>query len=208
MDYHTPITAEEQPANIVVYGHNMASGEYFGKLPYYFNYSWSNNNPDDISFYQQYPTITFSTLYKTSTYKIFGGMLVNTEKEAGKVFKYHMKRTFKDKADFDNYCAEILDRSTFINPDVNLKYGDNLLTLSTCRFGYGDADLRWFIFARETSEGESPEVDVSKAYANPSPKFYDLYYELYAGKWLGDTKVPDSWQGRGWKEDIIADFKQ
>ena len=119
-----------------------------------------------------------------------------------------MKRNFKDKADFDSFCAESLDRSTFINPDVNLKYGDNLLTLSTCMFGYGDADLRWVIFARETREGESPEVDVSKAYANPSPKFYDLYYDIFGGNWLGGNKIPDSWQGRGWKEDIIVDFRQ
>lgn len=197
-DYHAPITPQSQPANVVLYGHNMTSGEYFGKLPYYFNYARSAGDPSNISFYKQNPTITFSTLYETSTYKIFGGILTNTKSEAGEVFRYHTVRNFKSKAEFDDYCANILDRSNFINPDVNLKYGDELLTLSTCMPGYGDAaDSRWVIFARKVREGEDPSVDVEKAFANPSPLFYDLYYQIYDSEW----------EGRGWSEDIIQGYK-
>lgn len=196
VDYRCEITAEKRSANIVVYGHNMASGAYFGLLPRYFNYDYTRNK-NDISFYKNNPTLTFSTLYKSSEYKIFGGMLVKVN-SGDDDFQYHRIHDFENKAQFDDFCAEILDRSTFINPDVDLKYGDNLLTLSTCILSkaYGDCEKRWVLFAREVREGESAEVDVSRAYSNPSPLFYDEYYAARGGKW----------QGRGWKEDIIAGY--
>ena len=204
-DYHAPVTATSRPANIVIYGHNMGTGEYFGQLFDYCNYSMSTGDPTNISIYKRFPTIKFDTLYKESTYKIFGGMLVNVEEEYGEVFPYHMIRDFETKSDFDSFCAEVLDRSTFINPDVDLKYGDNLITLSTCSWGYGtpnigngEAQLRWVIIAREVRDGEDPSVDVSKAYYNPTPKFYDAYYKNFVGT--------DGWEGRGWKEDIIYGY--
>lgn len=196
VDYRCEISAEKQSANIVIYGHNMASGAYFGLLPRYNNYD-INRNKNDISFYKENPTLTFSTLYKSSTYKIFGGMLVKVN-SGDDDFQYHRIHDFENKEQFDNFCADILDRSTFINPDVDLKYGDNILTLSTCVLNkaYGDCEKRWVLFAREVREGEDPEVDVSKAYANPSPMFYDEYYAVRGG----------SWKGRGWKENIIAGY--
>lgn len=197
VDYHEKITPTSEPANIVVYGHNMKSGEYFGKLPYYFNWGFSNGDHNDISFYKTHPTVEFSTLYKTSTYKIFAAMMLNTEEDAGDVFPYHTKHNFDSKADFNEYVAEILDRSTFYNPDVNVQYGDQLLTLSTCMFGYGDTELRFVVFARETREGEDPSVDVEKAYANPNPKFYDMYYDMY----------DYTWKGRKWDKNLLVGYE-
>lgn len=197
VDYHEKITPTSEPANIVVYGHNMSSGEYFGRLPYYFNWGFSNADHNDISFYKSHPTVEFSTLYKTSTYKIFAAMMLNTEEDAGDVFPYHLKHNFDSRADFNEYVAEILDRSTFYNPDVNVQYGDQLLTLSTCMFGYGDVELRFVVFARETREGEDPSVDVEKAYANPNPKFYDLYYKKYNY----------TWNGRKWDKKLLVRYE-
>lgn len=214
VDYRCDFKEGNDTGNIVIYGHNMLEAyghiDYFGVLIQYFNYAKKNygadgkltqkdiENPDskvnDISFYKNHPTITFSTLYEESTYKIFGGIMVNTEKVAGDVFYYHRVHNFENKDDFDNFCAEILDRSCFINPDVDLKYGDELLTLSTCIFGYGQpAKARFVLFARKTRDGESPEVDVDKAYANPSPKFYDMFDQIFGYKW----------EGRKWPTDII-----
>lgn len=196
VDYRCEISAEKRSANVVIYGHNMNSGAYFGRLPRYNNYDISRDK-NDISFYKENPTLTFSTLYKSSTYKIFGGMLIKVN-SGDDDFQYHRIHDFENKEQFDNFCADILDRSTFINPDVDLKYGDNILTLSTCILNkaYGDCEKRWVLFAREVREGEDPEVDVSRAYANPSPMFYDEYYAVRGG----------SWKGRGWTEDIIAGY--
>ncbi|MGN1119765.1 MAG: class B sortase, partial [Oscillospiraceae bacterium] len=194
-DYHVPITAESEPANIILYGHNMSSGEYFAKLTRYFNYRNVNNY--GMEYVRDYPTLTFSTLYEQRTYKIFAGMLVNTRESEGEVFNYIAKRNFENKADFDEYCAKILDRSTFLNPDINLKYGDKLLTLSTCIFDYGkNLQLRWVVFARAVRDGENPEVDTSKAYPNPDPLYFDYYYSLNGG----------SWGGRKWPAEMIQGF--
>ncbi|MBD5130831.1 MAG: class B sortase [Ruminococcaceae bacterium] len=205
VDYHNKVTAGGKPDNTVIYGHNDAGAEYFGGLPNYFNYSITTGDPDNISFYKAHPTITYNTIYKNSTYKIFAGMLANVYEEDGEVFPYHTVRTFGSKADFDNYVANILDRSNFYNTDVDVQYGDKLLTLSTCMWGYGtpsisasrDAHLRWVIFAREVREGEDASVDVSKAYANPDPLFFDAYYNNYAG---------GSWGGRKWPKELLKDY--
>lgn len=194
-DYRDPITADDQPANIVLYGHNMSSGEYFARLTRYFNYRPSGNT--GMEFYKQHPTLTFSTLYEKSTYKIFAGVLMNVRKKDGEVFRYIDGLNFGTKAEFDDYCANILDRSTFYSPDVDLKYGDELLTLSTCIFDYGDAfDLRWVVFARKVRDGEDPTVDVERAYANPDPLYFEKYYRYYGG----------SWGGRQWPADLIQGY--
>lgn len=191
-DYREKITPENTPANIILYGHNVSSGEYFAKLTRYFNYRSQLNY--GLEWYEKYPTITFNTLYRNSTYKIFAGMLVNTDEKDGEVFYYLNGRSFGSKAEFDDYIAQILDRTTFYT-DVDLKYGDNLITLSTCILDYG-VNARWVIFGREVREGESTEVDVSKAYENPDPLYFDYYYKVYGG----------SWGGRKWDPAMIYDY--
>ena len=217
VDYRCDMEGGKNPGNIVVYAHNMLAVpseiDYFGVLIQYFNYDKKhygsdgklhqndienpNSGVNNISFYKQHPTINFSTLYENSTYKIFGGMMLNTNSYAGDVFNYHRVHSFANKKEFDSFCAEVLDRSCFINPDVDLRYGDELLTLSTCMWGYGDTDLRFVVFARETREGESPTVDVSKAYANPNPKFYQLYYDIYNY----------TWEGRKWDKNLLVGYE-
>lgn len=191
-DYREKITAEHTPANIILYGHNVSTGEYFARLTRYFNYRTQLNY--GLDWYKKYPTITFNSLYRKSTYKIFAGMLVNTQEEDGEVFYYLRGRKFKNKAAFDDYVANILDRTTFYT-DVDLKYGDNLITLSTCILDYG-IDARWVIFGREVRDGEDPTVDVSKVYENPDPLYFDYYYNVFGG----------SWGGRKWDPAMIYDY--
>lgn len=193
-DYRHDLSAGNEPANTILYGHNMASGEYFGKVPRYFNYK-PGQESQGIEFYKAYPTFTFSTLYEKNTYKIFGGMMVNTQTSEGEVFYYLNGREFSTKAEFDEYVAQILDRSTFYT-DVDLKYGDHLITLSTCIMDYGSWNLRWVLFGRKVREGEDPTVDVSKAYANPDPLYFDAYYRVYGGQW----------SGRKWPAEMIFDY--
>ena len=191
-DYREKITPQNTPANTILYGHNVVTGEYFAKLTRYFNYRYGKDN--GLDWYRSYPTITFNTLYHDKTYKIFAGILANVDEEDGEVFYYLQGRKFKNKASFDDYIAQILDRSTFYT-DVDLQYGDNLITLSTCILDYG-VDCRWVIFGREVREGEDPTVDVSKAYENPDPLYFDYYYKVYGG----------SWGGRKWDPAMIFDY--
>lgn len=194
-DYREPISYDTEPANIILYGHNMKSGEYFHNVTNYFN-TKIGRDETNLSFYKEHPTFTFSTLYEKYTYKIFGGMLVHTEKKNGEVFYYLQGRNFGTKDAFDEYIANILDRSSFYT-DVDLQYGDRLITLSTCILDYGDWDMRWVLFGRRVREGEDPSVDVSKAYHNPDPLYFDAYYNYFGG----------SWGGRKWPSEMIYGFE-
>ncbi len=189
-DYREPLTADSEPANLILYGHNMASDEYFGKVDRYFNYK--PGSPYGISYIQKYPTFTFSSLYEKHTYKIFAGMLVNTQKSEGDVFYYLRGRNFANEENFNEYVANILDRSSFYT-DVDVQYGDKLITLSTCILDYQGWDLRFVLFGRRVREGEDPTVDASKAYENPDPLYFDSYYYYYGG----------SWGGRKWDEELL-----
>ena len=83
-DNHVPM---EDANNLVLYGHNMQSGEYFAQLTHYYPYS-SHYYSDSLGgfdknafldYYAQYPTIQFDTLYEEGTYKVFAGIFINTE---------------------------------------------------------------------------------------------------------------------------------
>ena len=53
------------------------------------------------------------------------------------------------------------------------------------------------MFARRVRDGESPEVDTSKAVINPDPLYFKYYYQVNGGEWKGrnwdaDTESTDT----------------
>ena len=200
-DYKCKFTTRTRPANIVLYGHNMASGKSFAKLTRYcvWNNSKITGQRLGISQYVASPTITFDTIWEKGTYKVFAAIFVNTETKNGSVFQYYKQRKIPNEAQFFDYIGNIMDRS-MICTDVDLEYGDELLTLSTCYYPLGkeNADTRFVVFARRVREGESTEVDTSKAYENPSPLYFDYYYTVRGG----------SWGGRNWDTSKVKGFDE
>lgn len=180
--------------NLILFGHNMISGNMFATVRYYLP---NDASREPIAFYKVHPTVMIQTVDgKTHVYKIFGAMLANTQEQYGEVFKYSNKTSFRDEADFNNYCAQILDRSWF-HTNVDLQYGDKLLTLSTCYWPLGEEiDTRWVVFAREVRPGESEYVDTSLATRNYNAKLFDYYYNLIGGQWYG----------RNWDESLIKGY--
>ena len=187
--------------NLVIYGHDIAnSKEYFSTLVFYDPYSSSgggyNFNGDFISYYKENPTLEFDTLWEEGTYKIFAGIYINTEDKDGYPYPYYQKRQFKNELQFMDFVGNIMDRSTFYT-DVDLEYGDQIITLSTCCYTIGkDVDARFALFARKVREGEDPSVDVSKITINPDPLFFDAYYARRGG----------GWGGRNWDISLVKDF--
>ena len=189
IDYLCEFTTRTRPANIIIYGHNMRSGPSFAKLTTYCPWYYTGYNKSgtgfSISQYTENPTITFNTVWEEGTYKVFAAMFVNTMQEHGDVFRYYRQRTITSEYEFYNYIANILDRSQFYT-DVDLQYGDELLTLSTCYYPLGNnVDTRFVVFARRVREGESTEVDVSKATINYDPLYFKYWYQVYGGSWGG-----------------------
>ena len=191
----------KRPANTIIYGHNMMQGPSFAKLTSYCPWYSCGFGATSLYSLRQYltaPTVTFDTIWEKGTYKVFAAMYVNTEEKHGEVFKYYKQRTIANEGEFYDYIGNIMDRSQFYT-DVDLEYGDELLTLSTCYYPLGsNVDTRYVVFARRLREGESPEVDTSKAYINPSPLYFDYFYSVNGG----------SWAGRNWDTSKVKGFDE
>ncbi len=192
-DYRNVFEPDRLSANTILYGHNMWNGDtMFAKLSrYYEPNAFSDPKEyvnDPLRFYREHPTVTFNTLYGDAQWKVFACVLFNTQEELGEVFPYLNYRDFSNKDSFNNFILDIMDRSVLWT-DVDLKYGDEILTLSTCYYPYKKevADTRVAVFCRKVREGESEstEVDVSKAQRNPDPLKFRFQYEREGGTWGG-----------------------
>ncbi|MCI5579654.1 MAG: class B sortase [Oscillospiraceae bacterium] len=171
--------------NIILFGHNMASGDCFA---YVMHYVPNDASREPLAFYKVHPTILFQQDGgQSETYKVFAGMLVNTQKEYGEVFDYTTKTQFNSADEFNRYILDVMDRSWFYT-DVDIQYGDKLLTLSTCYWPLGRSiETRWVILARKVRPGESEYVDTSVAERNWGAKLFDYYYQIINTQWYGSN---------------------
>lgn len=162
--------------NKILFGHNMANGDFFA---YVMHYVPDDRYTEPLSFYKTHPTIQMATPDGgNAVYKIFAGIIANTESRYGEVFDYITKTRFDSVDDFNNYIIEIMDRSWFFT-DVDLTYGDDLITLSTCYWPIDrTVDTRWVLFARKVRDGEDPAVNTAVAKRNYQAKLFDYYYEV------------------------------
>lgn len=171
--------------NIILFGHNMASGDCFA---YVMHYVPNDASREPLAFYKVHPTVLFQEPGgQSETYKIFAGIIANTQEQYGEVFDYTTKTQFTSAADFNQYILDIMDRSWFYT-DVDLQYGDKILTLSTCYWPLGRSiDTRWVIFARKVRPGESEYVDTSVAERNWGAKLFEYYYDVVNTQWYGSN---------------------
>ena len=182
-DYEGIINSTEMPNNVIIYGHNLLTKNAFQPLSYY--------RSKGIDFLKENYLINFDTLYNRGQYLIFAVFLVNTKEEHGEVFDYQNNVYFKDKADFDSFVGECLDRSYYYT-GIDVTYGDQLLTLSTCDFSMF-SDMRLVVVARKLRNDEEPMLDTSTfidntgydADGNVKRKMFDAYYETYSCQWAG-----------------------
>ena len=85
----------------------------------------------------------------------------------GYVFDYHNYLDLSDRAVYDRFMKNIEQRNEIVT-SVDVKYGDEFLTLSTCSNEFEPS--RFVIFARRTRKGESTDVDTSGAHINSDAK--------------------------------------
>lgn len=190
MDYRNKVTADGHSGNLVLYGHNMAVGTFFAPLNEYWRTMYDSYDEPSKSFYKEHPVIRFDTLYEQAEWKVFGFGLFNVAESRGEVYEYNQKLDFTSEDDFNDYIINIMDRSDIFT-DVDLKYGDDILTLSTCCWPYeGSGDtVRLAIFARKIRKGESDSVDVEKAVGNPYVRRWQWVYDKVSGgyDWFQST---------------------
>lgn len=153
----------KQSNNIVIYGHNQADGTMFGTLK---KYKIKKQSTGNFSFYQQNPTFKFSNLYEEYTYKIIAIFVIEVEPRHtrdGVIFDYHNYIKFAGERNFDKFKENILKR-TAVNTGVDFDENDKFMTLSTCSNEFEPSRL--VVIGRRVRDGESPEVDTSKAEIN------------------------------------------
>lgn len=157
VDWRATIEQGQQSDVLTIYGHAAANGTYFAPVKKF----------KDIEYYKTHPTLNFNTVYGDGIYKIIGFFMEDVGSDNTKMFNYHDKIELTEK-DFNAYISEMNKRSYF-NTGVDVKYGDQLVALSTC-----DEDVikgtatpfRVVLVARKVRDGESAKVDTSKATIN------------------------------------------
>lgn len=181
--YATPldeITATDPgPTNLILYGHNMASGKMFANVHYY-----KDGGKNAVSYYQKHPLIYVDTIARKATFKIFAVFMADTDSSAGLAsnfeLTYHQKVNFTSESDFNSYLKEIRDRSYLDIPAVDVKYGDQLVMLSTCASRTREMeDGKIVLVGRMVREGESDEVDTSTAALNTDKVMPARYVKIH-----------------------------
>ena len=107
--------------NIVIYGHHMNDGTMFADLCGY----------ADRGFYEGHKTIRFDTLSGSGEYEVVAAFRFNTNRDT---FRYN-EYTNMDEAEFAEFLENVRARALY-DTDMEVEYGDTLLTLSTCEYTY------------------------------------------------------------------------
>ena len=161
----------ENSDNLIIYGHNMYDDQMFGCLKYY---NWRED------YYGLHPVIDLRSNYENYKYKIFAFFILDAEDESDTKFDCWNKIDFDGEEDFYNFVNEAKRRSIRLNK-VDVKYGDQLLTLSTCNTTLADEERgRIIIMARRVREDEDPIAGTQDSVRNPNIKWPNLYYENHS----------------------------
>ena len=124
-------------SNLLIYGHNMRNNTMFQSLLKY-------KNKD---YYEEHPVIRFTTIDEDAVYEIFSVFesRVYYESEKG-VFRYYYFINADNEDEYYDYVRSAKNASLY-DTDITAKYGDQLLTLSTC--SYHVKDGRFVVVARK-----------------------------------------------------------
>jgi sortase B len=153
--------------NLVIYGHNMATGMMFGSLKNYREYDY---------YYGEHPIIELNSNYGCYKYKIFAFFILDVDDETETAFDCWNQLDFEDEDSFYDFVNEAKKRTLRLN-DVDVQYGDKLLTLSTCNGIFGnDGPGRFIVMARRVRDGEDLYEGTQNSTANTNIKWPSLYY--------------------------------
>lgn len=159
----------ENSQNLIIYGHDMWDDQMFGFLKYYLR---------NEAYYGAHPVIDLSSNYERYKYKIFAFFMLDNNDDTDTKFDCWNALDFADEKEFYDFVNEAKRRTIRTN-DVDVEYGDQLLTLSTCSTFFPDERGRLIILARRVREGEDPMKGTQDSKANPNIKWPTLYYSIH-----------------------------
>ncbi len=132
----TSCNVEKPSDNIVIYGHHMNTGKMFHELEEY----------DEEDYYEKHKFITFDTIYGSGKYEVIAAYRTQIYDEDYTGFKYYEFFDARDSVEFENYISNSKSLTPY-NIEASAKYGDSLITLSTC--AYHTENGRFVVVARK-----------------------------------------------------------
>ena len=130
---------DPESQNLIIYGHNMATGQAFRTLMYY----------QTKNFYEEHKTIYFSTLYEEREYEIVTCFFDRVYKKVENCFKFYQFIDPATEEEF-NVGRDYFKNHNLQNTGVVTEYGDNLITLVTCAYHVDNGRL--VVVAREITD--------------------------------------------------------
>lgn len=131
---------ETRPYTVILYGHNMKSGNMFGRLRKF----------RDISYLQKNRFITFDTLYEDGKYVVFAAAEINTVPGTSAYFDIW---SLNDRtADGRTEALRKLKIRSLHGFTADVQPEDHILLLVTC---VEDDDYRFIVAARRLRPGET-----------------------------------------------------
>ncbi len=131
-----------QPYTLFLYGHNMKSGNMFGRLKKY----------KENAYYYQHRIITFDTMYEEGQYAVFAVMEMNTVPGTGQWYDLWSLNT-DSSADREKAIRTLEGRSA-IRSMLDVQADDQILLLITCLDGETE---RLVVAARRLRNDESAD---------------------------------------------------
>ncbi len=126
-------------ANLVISGHNMKSGKMFGAL---MNYA-------SRDFGKKHSIIEFDTLFEKGQYRLVAAFYAWDYEKHEDGFRYNTDVRYR--IEMVKYLEE-LGRVKRYDTGVDVEFGDEIITLSTC--SYQTDDGRFVVVARRIRDGE------------------------------------------------------
>jgi sortase B len=129
-------------SNLLIYGHNNKNGQMFCDL---LNYK-------DEKYYEEHPTINFTTNKEEAEYEIIAVFLSRVYyKKEKNVFRYYYFINAENEEEYNSF-VENCKKESLYDTGKTAKYGDQLITLSTC--SYHVEDGRFAVVGRKIKNGE------------------------------------------------------
>ncbi|MGN0621457.1 MAG: class B sortase [Porcipelethomonas sp.] len=162
--------------NLIIYGHEMRDGSMFGSL---------ENYKEIDGFYSEHPVIELSSNYENYKYKVFAYFIIDSEDETETKYDCWNTLNFDNEDHFYEFVNNARKRS-FILSDVDVRYGDQLLTLSTCNSIFDTG--RFIVMARLLRDGEDPEEGTQDPKENDNILWPSIYYEWNENRYDPDAE--------------------
>ena len=123
--------------NYIIYGHNMKDGSVFGTLPSFL----------DKNFCETHRLIYFNTAVSEGVYEVVAVCKTEVLARVSEEFKYYQYGGPLSQTDFEIYAESISDMANLLF-DYDVKWEDELLTLSTCYHRRSGDDGRLIVVAK------------------------------------------------------------